>query len=986
MANEIRDAFRETFRDYVTEGVPSSGSHQVKKKDARNLGNVVQTQFQAAAAGNITAATWSQLVSTPGSRVGQPGQVAASDAGTHTDPVVGGTVKNSGEYRWSGTAWQRTGDIIDTVTITSKISSAEDSIARVGAIAAVRSIPEASQGLPVVVNSNPWRTARNVNANFAGWQVGVRPNRPLIPAEFVMPLIVPSDTSKLTLAIYRRPASSADGPFVGNDIIVMPEKDYSLADTGATIGQMSQVRFNIRGIAAVLDPASLYGFVVFAKDAGGNPLALVCGQGGTLPVNPQVARGYYFNIPTGTWLGPPTSSVAYELVGNEVDDVGRLKVDLANLLAATGAVETEAKTTNSLTGYYGTSAGFTRWQVGLLLSGDVRGAHISATMQGVPDTSRIRFRVYRRPVAVGDSSTGTDFNAFGTDPTDEMVLERFYRVSDLGMVVGAWTEADFDLSDLGVLSSSFIYGVDWFGIKADGTAATLGFGFNGNAVFPAEPDYRRGFYSTNGTTFAVLNDASSLAYTLSVSAFESGAGAPHRPIVPTIISPDTDEVTQSLSLTVAIRSMTVMRPSGNLSIPGTSVTFDPVVMSSLSNQATVLAAGSLTTPNLPSRHQYIGSIEVVNPGSGVVLVEGTHYSIDRNRGSLLRLNGTEDYAVLATYQGYEHRYDLIVADATTGAISVVKGTSRIIDPENYRPQVPLGKIGLYSCYVWRDGVDLMPIHRFPRQVHLDRRAEHQETLEYNRRVLAPVHARAIRQDPIIMVGYGDSITSITGGGTPDQLSPGGIFRDRVSFFARFPADTLEMIEKFDIDGMPNPAGLYMHCGWNWYIKAALEMYGSDVTYLNFGVGGSTSANSITGSTYNGLHPDRLNPVLATGAHLMVLAFGMNELSATTTYANVVNIIKQAQAAGMVVLVVTPPRRSSWIDGNYPTAWLRTHDELVRAALDTGSAVVSLHEILGYGNEGALGFSPRNMCNQNVINHPSLAEFLSIGEFVARLFR
>lgn len=128
MANEIRDAFRETFRDYVVEGIPSSGNHRVDKKDARNLGDVVQTQFQAAAAGNIAAATWAQLASTPGSRVGQPGQVSGNDTGTHTDPVVGGSVANSGEYRWSGSGWQRTGDVIDPPAILGRIGDTDASL------------------------------------------------------------------------------------------------------------------------------------------------------------------------------------------------------------------------------------------------------------------------------------------------------------------------------------------------------------------------------------------------------------------------------------------------------------------------------------------------------------------------------------------------------------------------------------------------------------------------------------------------------------------------------------------------------------------------------------------------------------------------------------------------------------------------------------------------------------------------------------------
>lgn len=51
----------------------------------------------------------------PGTRAGQPGLVSVYDTGTHTDPVVGGTVPNSGEYTWSASpaGWRRVGDVID---------------------------------------------------------------------------------------------------------------------------------------------------------------------------------------------------------------------------------------------------------------------------------------------------------------------------------------------------------------------------------------------------------------------------------------------------------------------------------------------------------------------------------------------------------------------------------------------------------------------------------------------------------------------------------------------------------------------------------------------------------------------------------------------------------------------------------------------------------------------------------------------------------
>lgn len=121
MANEIRDAFRSAFRDYETDGVPSSGIHQVQKKEARSLGEIVQSYVQAASEGAIVAANWAQLSATTGTRAGQPGRVPSSDNGTHTDPVVGGTVRNSGEYSWSSSpaGWRRVGDVVDQSPIIS---------------------------------------------------------------------------------------------------------------------------------------------------------------------------------------------------------------------------------------------------------------------------------------------------------------------------------------------------------------------------------------------------------------------------------------------------------------------------------------------------------------------------------------------------------------------------------------------------------------------------------------------------------------------------------------------------------------------------------------------------------------------------------------------------------------------------------------------------------------------------------------------------
>lgn len=63
----------------------------------------------------LTAATWLALTAIEGSTFGQRAEVPYSDAGTHTDPIVGGTVDNSGVYAWSTApnGWKRISDLQD---------------------------------------------------------------------------------------------------------------------------------------------------------------------------------------------------------------------------------------------------------------------------------------------------------------------------------------------------------------------------------------------------------------------------------------------------------------------------------------------------------------------------------------------------------------------------------------------------------------------------------------------------------------------------------------------------------------------------------------------------------------------------------------------------------------------------------------------------------------------------------------------------------
>jgi hypothetical protein len=104
MADEIVNAFASAWPDG-----PSSDPTDPDKAQIRQVGVTIQTAVDTleVSGDTITRKTWVQLAAITGTRLGQRAYVEA-DTGTHTDPVVGGTVQNSGIYAWSTSpaGWQ----------------------------------------------------------------------------------------------------------------------------------------------------------------------------------------------------------------------------------------------------------------------------------------------------------------------------------------------------------------------------------------------------------------------------------------------------------------------------------------------------------------------------------------------------------------------------------------------------------------------------------------------------------------------------------------------------------------------------------------------------------------------------------------------------------------------------------------------------------------------------------------------------------------
>lgn len=133
MTSNVPAAINSAFRDYVTNGVASSGNQEPVKSEVRAAGVIIGDELDAITAaqagGLIAYGTWAALAArtTVGLAAGFAAKVFGPDTGTHTDPVVGGTVANKGIYSYSTSpaGWRRIANLEADDALTSLTTARE---------------------------------------------------------------------------------------------------------------------------------------------------------------------------------------------------------------------------------------------------------------------------------------------------------------------------------------------------------------------------------------------------------------------------------------------------------------------------------------------------------------------------------------------------------------------------------------------------------------------------------------------------------------------------------------------------------------------------------------------------------------------------------------------------------------------------------------------------------------------------------------------
>jgi hypothetical protein len=416
-------------------------------------------------------------------------------------------------------------------------------------------------------------------------------------------------------------------------------------------------------------------------------------------------------------------------------------------------------------------------------------------------------------------------------------------------------------------------------------------------------------------------------------------------------------------LEAKIAAFTASRGGAKVACPGASFRLKPTVEAQ--DQATVTLKPSTRKAwvYMPTKlaARNITKTRVVT-ADGKELVAGSDYYLNPT-GALALLKGDKPVRAKVEFSFLPERYDSVFLDPKTGVLRLVEGQSRRLDAEEYVPATPAGTWRICNLVVRGEGVESFFT------------PEPRDCVQ-GREFLKPFLSKLKKGQPVRLCGYGDSITAVQAGRV--GLGPNSVFHDRVErYFGRYrTVGTQDKIETFDFgDGAGKK-----HCkmGWNWRLVEALDRtYGVKTTYLNCGIGSTTSSSTmLRPGIANGLYPERLEAALATRPDLVVLAFGMNERGSNQTGPNTAKLIQRFQAVGAAVIVMGVPKVNGcmWRDGRCPP-WEKTNGILAKTAAENAAAFVDPRLI-------DLGTAPRHWCSSNNYNHPGLRELLIYGHGLA----
>jgi lysophospholipase L1-like esterase len=623
-----------------------------------------------------------------------------------------------------------------------------------------------------------------------------------------------------------------------------------------------------------------------------------------------------------------------------------------------------------------TSADFYGWAVGFRPVNVFEATTAAIWLQDGASNTSIKFEFIRRPFSDPEATPGAGTN-------DEYLIQTSYTPADLGLTEPDIKKVLFDISTAGTLTPEYVYF-----LKVEATDGLLGIG-QSDKTLPETPYWARGYYTSNGgSSYFAVGNLSAIAYEVYAERYVANTAQGSAKVLQRSHA-DPDIFPVSSVLTVTVPETTYYASGiGQVTVPEQDVLLAAPSSGSNSESANLqydIQPRNLINVNKQLAYRYIDNVVVTRVSDSQVLTEGVDYEVIYVGGKVYGLINTPNFAVTIDYTYSLARYDLIELEPFTGAVSVVQGTNRVTDPEEYLPTLTGGKVPLAHAFVSGQRSEIVQLSNWLYGTRKGHEQEQQNLRDYNRRMLPKSIAKMHSGAAVTIAATGDSITAIQAGGVPYD-TPNGVTRDIPdNYFAAYPADTYNSIELYDFDD--GGGQIHTKLGWNWSLVSHFENHGCNVTYLNYAIGGSHSGNYDNGGNdKGGTNPLRLAALAGSGADLAIIAFGMNEIASGATTANVIQIADACQAVGMETIIIGCPRINSQGGRESDTSWAKCNQRLWLAAQKSGSAYISTQFIEEAGANGFSGLSAESMCNANFYNHPGPAQLTAIGNWLTDIFK
>lgn len=570
---------------------------------------------------------------------------------------------------------------------------------------------------------------------------------------------------------------------------------------------------------------------------------------------------------------------------------------------------------------------------------------------------------------VNDPGTHTDPVVGGTVDNEGVYSfvegEGWQRIADLGVdILGArLTIAE---SDIDGLQAQMPTKASKDELYLSGQSPSVGF-LTGMLTPPA-----RIVLDVDGHAIGAF-DKDNVSYALG----SDGVWAPNSP------EPDPAELART-SASVSLPAARVPNGYGAIIVPAQLVTSALPGSTAVTAEAMTLKYASAAT----LVYQYPRTVVVTKTAGAVVLTEGVDYSVDYSNGTITGLVNTADIPCTVAYSGKKQRIDYVSVSRDTGALTVTGGTEVARNAAMWEPTLPTGELLVWRIYRWVDGSAVTPAYRFQNRVRLGAQAAYDRRLEVNRTRLQRFRSKLMSGANVRYGTTGDSIINMGAIEAIMNTTPNGRYRDLIGYFATYDTATRAMIPTYDLgDGMGQ---VHIREGQGWKVALAIaERYGVTVDYANWGIGGTTSANTSfvnDGVTvYNGSAATRLNATVADDCDAINICFGQNELGSTSTYANLLVIGEAHLNADQDVIFTTPTRRSPLSAGEAYTSWRYTCDAISAAADTLGVACVWSVDVLDVPNLGAVPIAGRELSLAGPPNHPGKKELDAMAALIAEIF-